>query len=94
MNLGAATYVRRNFVDRVVRGLCVIGTVVALIPLFSVLYYVLVRGIGGINLEFFTELPKPVGETGAIEAQEQHEAGPGPGLVLHLQLQPHQPPAG
>jgi phosphate transport system permease protein len=29
-----------------------------------VLYYVLVRGIGGINLDFFTELPKPVGELG------------------------------
>lgn len=64
MNLGAATYVRRNLIDRVVRSLCVVGTVVALIPLFSVLYYVLVRGIGGINLDFFTELPKPVGETG------------------------------
>jgi phosphate transport system permease protein len=64
MNLGAATYVRRNLIDRVVRTLCVVGTVVALIPLFSVLYYVLVRGIGGINLDFFTELPKPVGETG------------------------------
>lgn len=64
MNLGAATYVRRNLVDRVVRGLCVAGTGVALIPLFSVLYYVVVRGIGGINLDFFTELPKPVGETG------------------------------
>jgi phosphate transport system permease protein len=47
-----------------VRWLCVLGTVVALIPLASVLYYVIVRGIGGINLEFFTELPKPVGETG------------------------------
>lgn len=64
MNLGAATYVRRNLIDRVVRTLCVVGTVVALIPLFSVLYYVLVRGIGGINLDFFTELPRPVGETG------------------------------
>lgn len=64
MNLGAATYVRRNLVDRVVRTLCVVGTVIALIPLFSVLYYVVVRGIGGINLDFFTELPKPVGESG------------------------------
>ena len=64
MNLGSATYVRRHLVDRVVRGLCVVGTILALIPLFSVLYYVLVRGIGGINLEFFTELPKPVGESG------------------------------
>jgi hypothetical protein len=36
MNLGAATYVRRNLVDRVVRTLCVVGTVIALIPLASV----------------------------------------------------------
>jgi len=64
MNLGAATYVRRNLIDRLVRASCVVGTVVALIPLFSVLYYVVVRGIGGINLDFFTELPKPVGEEG------------------------------
>lgn len=64
MNLGEATYLRRNVTDKIVRGLCVLGTIVAIIPLASVLYYVLVRGIGGINLEFFTELPKPVGETG------------------------------
>ena len=64
MNLGSATYVRRKLTDRVVRGLCVVGTVIALIPLASVLYYVLVRGIGGINLAFFTQLPRPVGETG------------------------------
>ena len=64
MNLGSATYARRHFIDRVVRGSCVLGTVVALVPLASVLYYVLVRGIGGIDLDFFTELPKPVGEAG------------------------------
>jgi phosphate transport system permease protein len=64
VNLGSATYVRRKLTDRVVRGLCVLGTVIAIIPLASVLYYVVVRGIGGINLEFFTELPKPVGESG------------------------------
>lgn len=64
MNLGSATYVRRKLTDRVVRSLCVLGTILALIPLFSVLWYVLVRGIGGINLDFFTELPKPVGESG------------------------------
>jgi phosphate transport system permease protein len=63
-NHGPASYARRHVIDRVVRGLCVSATLVALIPLASVLYYVLVRGIGGINLEFFTELPKPVGESG------------------------------
>jgi phosphate transport system permease protein len=60
----SSAYLRRRYTDRLVRGLCVLGTLVALIPLASVLYYVLVRGIGGINLDFFTELPKPVGESG------------------------------
>jgi phosphate transport system permease protein len=64
VSAATATYTRRKLTDRVVRGLCVLGTVVALIPLASVLWYVLVRGVGGINLDFFTELPKPVGESG------------------------------
>jgi phosphate transport system permease protein len=64
MSTAAQAYPFRKWTDRVVRGLCVVATVVAIIPLASVLYYVVVRGIGGINLEFFTELPKPVGETG------------------------------
>jgi phosphate transport system permease protein len=58
------TYARRTVVDRAVRGACALATVVALLPLGSVLYYVTSRGIGGVNLDFFTELPLPVGETG------------------------------
>ncbi|HYP74850.1 MAG TPA: phosphate ABC transporter permease PstA [Polyangiaceae bacterium] len=57
-------YARRKLSDVLVRSACVFATVLALIPLISVLYYVTARGIGGINLEFFTELPKPVGERG------------------------------
>jgi phosphate transport system permease protein len=64
MSTAAAAYPYRKWTDRVVRTLCVAATIIAIIPLASVLYYVLVRGIGGINLDFFTELPKPVGETG------------------------------
>jgi phosphate transport system permease protein len=59
-----STYHRRKVLDVVVRSACVAAAVIALIPLGSVLYYVTVRGIGGINLDFFTELPKPVGESG------------------------------
>jgi phosphate transport system permease protein len=55
---------RRSLVDRAVTVLCVASTALAVVPLFSVLYYVAARGLGGINLEFFTELPAPVGETG------------------------------
>ncbi|HLV19881.1 MAG TPA: phosphate ABC transporter permease PstA [Polyangiaceae bacterium] len=57
-------YVRRRAVDTAFRAACALATILALIPLGLVLYYVTVRGIGGINLAFFTELPKPVGEEG------------------------------
>jgi phosphate transport system permease protein len=59
-----SAYSRRKFTDVFVRSACVVAAVVALIPLVSVLYYVTARGIGGINWDFFTELPKPVGESG------------------------------
>lgn len=57
-------YWRRKIVDSVIRGACVAASVLAIVPLGLVLYYVASRGLGGLNLDFFTELPKPVGETG------------------------------
>ncbi|HKO48831.1 MAG TPA: phosphate ABC transporter permease PstA [Polyangiaceae bacterium] len=58
------SYARRKLTDIAVRSACVAAALIALVPLVSVLYYVASRGIGGINLAFFTELPKPVGESG------------------------------
>jgi len=57
-------YARRKYSDIFVRSACVAATVIALVPLVSVLYYVTSRGIGGISWDFFSELPKPVGESG------------------------------
>lgn len=57
-------YQRRKCADVLVRSACVVAAIVALIPLVSVLYYVTLRGIGGLNFDFFSELPKPVGESG------------------------------
>jgi phosphate transport system permease protein len=57
-------YRRRQFVDWAVRIACVVATGLALLPLFSVLYFVITRGASGLSWAFFTELPKPVGETG------------------------------
>jgi len=59
-----ARYARRKLLDVIVRSACVAATLIALIPLISVLYYVTRRGRGGLDLAFFTELPKPVGEPG------------------------------
>ncbi|HEY5960059.1 MAG TPA: phosphate ABC transporter permease PstA [Polyangiaceae bacterium] len=60
-----ATAIRgRLLVDRVVRGSCVAAVIMAVIPLGLVLWYVAAQGIRGIDLDFFTALPKPVGEKG------------------------------
>ncbi|MHB1389653.1 MAG: phosphate ABC transporter permease PstA [Thermoleophilia bacterium] len=55
---------RRNAVNRIVILLCILSTLLALIPLVLILAYVVFQGAGGLNIDFFTQLPKPVGETG------------------------------
>ena len=45
-------------------GACAGAVVVALIPLALVLAYIASKGIGSLDLAFFTQLPKPHGETG------------------------------
>lgn len=59
-----ARYLRRRTTDRVVRAACALATVLALLPLGLVLWYLASRGISGVNWALFTELPKPVGEAG------------------------------
>jgi phosphate transport system permease protein len=54
----------RALVDRLLRGACLLATLLALVPLASVLWLVLVRGARGLSWAFFTALPKPVGEPG------------------------------
>lgn len=61
---GASRDRRRRFTDTFFRAACAFAVALAIVPLVSVLYYTASRGLGGINLAFFTELPKPVGETG------------------------------
>lgn len=55
---------RRTVVNRLMLGLLGAASLLAVLPLLFVLYYVVRRGLGGLNLAFFTELPKPVGEAG------------------------------
>ena len=55
---------RRRLVDRAMTGLSFAAVLLALVPLASVLGYVVAQGITALNWAFFTQLPKPVGETG------------------------------
>ncbi len=45
-------------------GLCGAAVVLALLPLASVLWLVVTKGISSLSVDFFTKLPMPVGETG------------------------------
>jgi len=54
----------RNVKSAVFVGLCGLSVLLALVPLAAVLYLVVSEGISSLNLAFFTQMPKPVGETG------------------------------
>ena len=45
-------------------GLTIAATAIALIPLFFVLGYLLSKGTAGLNRDFFTKMPTPVGQAG------------------------------
>jgi phosphate transport system permease protein len=55
---------RRRITSRIAETLCAIAVLLALLPLAFILFYVIRQGIGSLNLAFFTQMPKPVGEAG------------------------------
>jgi phosphate transport system permease protein len=55
----APNYSRRKWADRFMRGLTVGATMLALIPLFLILGYVVIRGAAALNLAFFTQAYEP-----------------------------------
>jgi phosphate transport system permease protein len=55
---------RRKIFSRVFEMLCALAVIIALIPLAMILFYVIKEGFGALNLDFFTHMPKPVGESG------------------------------
>lgn len=55
---------RRKFLSGAVVFLCGGAVVLALVPLFFVFAYVLQKGFSSLNWDFFTKMPKPVGEKG------------------------------
>lgn len=55
---------RRNRKNKAFKGGIIAVTVIATLPLLFILFYIFKQGMGAINWDFFTNLPKPVGETG------------------------------
>jgi phosphate transport system permease protein len=54
----------RNKKNKAFKGIIIAGTVLSTLPLLLILFYIFKQGITAINWDFFTNLPKPVGETG------------------------------
>ena len=55
---------RRRAVSNFVVTLCGLAVVLALIPLVLIFIYVIKQGFSSLNWDFFTKMPKPVGEPG------------------------------
>jgi phosphate transport system permease protein len=54
----------RAATDNVVTGLAVLATVLVIVPLLAIFGYLIYKGAASVNLDFFTKIPKPVGEQG------------------------------
>jgi phosphate transport system permease protein len=54
----------RKAVSSTFVGFCALSVLVALVPLAFLLFFVVVQGVQALNIDFFTKMPKPVGETG------------------------------
>jgi len=55
---------RRKALSSIFVALCACAVLIALIPLALILFFVVSQGILAINLDFFMNMPKPVGEPG------------------------------
>ncbi len=54
----------RALTDNAVTVLAILATVLVIAPLVAIFIYLLYKGASSVNLAFFTQIPKPVGETG------------------------------
>src|SRR5947207_14198680 len=54
----------RSFKDKLMVGLAGMATLLVLLPLVAIFAYLVYRGIGALNWNFLTKIPKHVGESG------------------------------
>ncbi len=54
----------RTMVDHIATGLAILATVLVVAPLIAIFAYLIYKGASSLNLAFFTQIPKPVGESG------------------------------
>jgi len=70
----------RTLIDGAATGLAVFATVLVVAPLVAIFLYLVYRGASSLSLDFFTQIPKPVGESGGGMAN----AIAGSGILLGI----------
>lgn len=63
-NTSKANRIWRVFANHMATGLAVLSTILVVAPLVAIFFYLLYKGASSLNLAFFTQIPKPVGEAG------------------------------
>jgi len=64
LQVSAGHTARRKIKSKVMLILCYVAASMAILPLLYIFFYTTMQGASSLNLAFFTELPKPVGEEG------------------------------
>lgn len=57
-------FMMRRVTDNAVTTLAILATVVVVTPLVAIFAYLVIKGASSLNLAFFTQIPKPEGESG------------------------------
>ena len=70
----------REQTDRLVTGLAILATLLVVAPLVAIFVYLVFKGASSLNVSFFTQNPKPVGESGGGMAN----AIAGSGILLGI----------
>ena len=71
---------RRTAMNYLVGGLSIFATVLVILPLIAILFYLIYKGASSLNFAFFTHIPAPVGEQGGGMANSIV----GSGIILFL----------
>jgi phosphate transport system permease protein len=70
--------VTRTATNYLISGLSILATVIVILPLIAILFYLVYKGASSLNFAFFTHIPAPVGQEGGGMAN----AIVGSGIVL------------
>src|SRR6202522_4199469 len=64
LRAGASNRLWRGFANHLATAAAVGATIVVMAPLIAIFGYLIYKGATSLNLAFFTQVPKPVGEVG------------------------------